>query len=44
MGQAGRKIYEERFTAGRMAQASLALYRRALERHRQLASAKSIHA
>jgi glycosyltransferase involved in cell wall biosynthesis len=33
MGQAGRSIYEERFTAGLMAQASLALYRRAQERH-----------
>lgn len=33
MGEAGRKIYEERFTARAMAQATLPLYRHAQERH-----------
>lgn len=40
MGQAGHKIYAERFTARAMAQASLPLYRRAQERHRQRSSLK----
>ena len=44
MGQAGRRIYEERFTAPQMAQASLALYRKAQERHQQSTSLKLKHA
>ncbi|HSV47659.1 MAG TPA: glycosyltransferase [Ramlibacter sp.] len=44
MGQAGRQMYEARFTAARMAQASLAIYDRARERHGAATPIKQYHA